>query len=172
MKLIPMIAVIAWPTMMAAQQTGEVTLVKSIFETLNPISIAENVEYCGYVGFNADGQLIASKPTLGDEGSCLSDDPVHIEVITASYHTHGGHSLDYFNEVPSGEDMEGDADEGIDGYVATPGGRLWYIDTVDMTASQLCGIGCLPRDAAFVVGQNGDIALSYSYDQLVIKLAE
>jgi hypothetical protein len=56
--------------------------------------------------------------------------------------------------------MEGDADEGIDGYVATPGGRLWYIDTVDMVASQLCGIGCLPRDPKFVAGQNGEIALS------------
>jgi hypothetical protein len=116
--------------------------------------------------------LIASKPTRGDEGSCLSDDPHFIEVITASYHTHGGHSLDYFNEVPSGEDMEGDADEGIDGYVATPGARLWYIDSVDMIASQLCGIGCLPADHTFVVGDNGPVAASYSYDDLIIRLEE
>ena len=68
--------------------------------------------------------------------------------------------------------MEGDADEGIDGYVATPGGRLWYLDTVDMVASQLCGIGCLPRDPKFVAGQNGEIVLSYTYDDLVIKLEE
>jgi len=168
---IPLILAVM-PVVGHAQQADEVGLVKSIFETLQQTSIMENVEYCGYLGFNVDGQLIHSPPTRGDEGSCLSDDPVHIDVITASYHTHGAHSPDYFNEVPSGADMEGDADEGIDGYVATPGGRLWYIDTVDMTASQLCGIGCLPMDAAFVTGQSGDIAPSYSYDQLVTKLDE
>lgn len=165
------VAVLA-PAIVNAQQASEVTLVSSIFEELQPVSFAQNVEYCGYVGFNTDGQLIASKPTRGDEGSCLADDPHYIEVITASYHTHGGHSLDYFNEVPSGEDMEGDADEGIDGYVATPGGRLWYIDSVDMIASQICGIGCLPADSAFVEGADGIIAESYSYDELVIRLDE
>jgi hypothetical protein len=160
------------PVIATAQETSEVVLVSSVFAELQPISFAKNVEYCGYFGFNADGQLIASKPTRGDEDSCLSDDPHFIEVITASYHTHGGHSLDYFNEVPSGEDMEGDADEGIDGYVATPGGRLWYIDSVDMIASQLCGIGCLPADHTFVVGDNGPVAESYSYDDLIIRLEE
>ena len=130
------------PVSALAQQADEISYVKKIFEDLQPVSIAENVEYCGYLGFNADGQLIHSQPTLGLEGSCMADDPIYIEVIIASYHTHGGHSLDYYNEVPSGEDMEGDADEGIDGYVATPGGRLWYIDSVDMIASQICGIGC------------------------------
>lgn len=160
------------PVVSVAQQSDEVALVKLIFTTLQPISIAKNVEYCGYVGFNADGQLTHSQPTLGDEGSCLADDPTDIEIITASYHTHGAHSPDYFNEVPSGDDMEGDADEGIDGYVATPGGRLWYIDSVDMVASQLCGIGCLFADRAFVQGEGGVIADSYSYDELVIKLAE
>lgn len=165
------VAILA-PAIADAQQTAEVTLISSIFEDLQPISFAQNVEYCGYVGFNTDGQLIASKPTRGDEGSCLADDPHYIEVITASYHTHGGHSLDYFNEVPSGEDMEGHADEGIDGYVATPGGRLWYIDSVDMIASQLCGIGCLPGDPAFIEGADGIIAESYSYDDLVTLLEE
>jgi hypothetical protein len=172
MKLFAVAVLALIPTAMIAQQADEVALVKGIYETLNSTSIAQNVEYCGYVGFNADGQLIASKPTLGNVDSCLADDPKFIEIITASYHTHGGHSPDYFNEVPSGADMEGDADEGIDGYVATPGGRLWYIDTVDMVASQLCGIGCLPRDPKFVAGQNGEIVLSYTYDDLVIKLEE
>ena len=160
MKLFAVAVLDLIPTAMIAQQADEVALVKGIYETLNSTSIAQNVEYCGYVGFNADGQLIASKPTFGNVDSCLADDPKCIEIITASYHTHGGHSPDYFNEVPSSADMEGDADEGIDGYVATPSGRLWYIDTVDMVASQLCGIGCLPCDPKFVAGQNGEIALS------------
>ena len=160
------------PAIVNAQQTAEITLISSIFEELQPVSFTQNVKYCGYVGFNTDGQLIASKPTRGDEGSCLADDPRYIEVITASYHTNGGHSLDYFNEVPSSEDMEGDADEGIDGYVATPRGRLWYIDSVDMIASQLCGIECLPSDPAFIEGADGIIAQSYSYDDLVTLLEE
>ncbi len=68
--------------------------------------------------------------------------------------------------------MEGDEDEGIDGWVATPGGRLWYIDTTDMVTFQICGIGCLPSDPEFIAGDGGIIEQSYSYDDLVIKLDE
>ncbi len=155
-----------------AQGNAEVNLAKAIFANLQPVSISENVEFCGYIGYDRAGQLAFSQPSRGDEGSCAPSNPINLNVITASYHTHGGHSQDYFNEVPSGEDMEGDADEGIDGYVATPGGRLWYIDSEDMVASQLCGVGCLPADPLFRVGENGLIRQSYSYDDLVIKLSE
>lgn len=171
MKYLLIVAALA-PASAVAQSTAKVALVKSIFADLQPVSFAQNVEYCGYVGFDANGDLLASPPTRGDEGSCLADDPVGVALITASYHTYGGHSPDYINEIPSGEDMEGDADEGIDGYVATPGGRLWYIDSVDMIASQLCGIGCLPKDTAFIAGEGGPIADSYSYDDLVIRLED
>lgn len=155
-----------------AQDAGEVALIKSVFARINPVSIRENIEYCGYIGLDATGQLIATGATPGDEASCLADDPVELEVIFASWHTHGGHSPDYFNEVPSAEDYEGDEDEGIDGYVATPGGRLWYIDTTDGIMSQLCGVGCLPMDAGYNPEDTGLIAQSYSYDALVTYLAE
>ena len=102
----------------------------------------------------------------------MSDDPTNLELITASYHTHGGFSPDYSSELPSGTDMEGDEDEGIDGWVATPGGRLWYIDTTDMVTFQIFGIGCLPSDPEFIAGDSGIIEQSYSYDDLVIKLDE
>lgn len=102
----------------------------------------------------------------------MSDDPTNLELITASYHTHGGFSPDYSSELQSGTDMEGDEDEGIDGWVATPGGRLWYIDTTDMVTFQICGIGCLPSDPEFIAGDSGIIEQSYSYDDLVIKLDE
>lgn len=155
-----------------AQDTAEVRLIKSVFAEINPISIRENVEYCGYIGLDDAGALIASAATLGEEATCLADDPDEIAVITGSWHTHGGHSLDYFNEVPSIGDYEADEVEGIDGYVATPGGRLWYIDTLDATISQLCGIGCLPMDPAFRRGDNGKVVDSYNYDELVVKLKE
>jgi hypothetical protein len=161
-----------FPTGLAAQSIDEEALARSIFADLNPISIEQNVEFCGYIGFTADGELAFSQPTRGDEGSCLSGNPDTLDLVTASYHTHGGHSSDYSSELPSGTDMEGDEDEGIDGWVATPGGRLWYIDTTDMITRQICGIGCLPADPDFVSGESGLIEQSYSYDDLIIKLDE
>ena len=160
------------PVAVSAQSSEELALVKEIFADLNPLSIAENREHCGYIGFDDDGNLTFSDPTPGNSDSCLADDPVHIQVITTSYHTHAAFSPDYSSELPSGTDMEGDEEEGIDGWVATPGGRLWYIDTEDMTTRQICGIGCLPSDPSFIAGDSGIIEQSYSYDELVIKLDE
>lgn len=160
------------PVVAMAQSIDEEALIRATFAELNLISITENVEFCGYLGFTADGELAVSPPTRGDEGSCLSDDPDNLDLIVASYHTHGGFSPDYSSELPSGTDMEGDEDEGIDGWVATPGGRLWYIDTTDMVTYQVCGIGCLPADPDFVAGDSGLIEQSYSYDDLIIKLDE
>lgn len=160
------------PTLLSAQSIDEEALMRAVFAELNPRSIAENVEFCGYLGFTADGELAFSQPTRGDEGSCLADDPDNLDLLIASYHTHGGHSPDYSSELPSGTDMEGDEDEGIDGWVSTPGGRLWYIDTTDMITRQICGIGCMPADPNFVRGENGIIEQSYSYNELVIKLDE
>ncbi|MCI2400443.1 DUF4329 domain-containing protein [Aliiroseovarius subalbicans] len=155
-----------------ALDSREVAFVKSVFAQLQPISIRKNREYCGYIGYDAGGQLIASKANRGRKGSCRADDPVGMEVIIASYHTHGAFSTRYFNEIPSGDDMEGDEAEGIDGWVATPGGRLWYIDSQDMVTSQICGIGCLPMDPDFIKGDMGLVAQSYSYEQLVRRLEE
>lgn len=167
-----MIVAMIAPTVSIAQSVDEEALMRAVFGDLNPISIAENVEYCGYLGFTAEGELAVSPPTLGDESSCLSDDPDNLELIIASYHTHAGFSPDYSSELPSGTDMEGDEEEGIDGWVATPGGRLWYIDTADMVTWQVCGIGCIPSDPDFIPGDLGIIEQSYSYEDLVIKLDE
>lgn len=155
------------PVTATAQSAAEEALIRQVFAQLQPISFRENVEYCGYLGLDPDGRLVASRATRGDEGSCMADDPANIAVITTSYHTHGGYSPDYVAEVPSGDDMEADEAEGIDGWVATPGGRLWYIDTEDMIARQVCGIGCLTADPRFVAGDLGPIAQSYGYRDLV-----
>jgi len=159
---------LAGPTF--AQPMDEETLIRATLSELNLRSFAEGIEYCGYVGFTADGTLAVSDPTPGDESSCLSDDPVNLEVITASFHTHGDFSTEYSSETPSGTDMEGDEEEGIDGWVSTPGGRLWYIDTTDMVTFQICGIGCMPQDPNFIEGDDGFIADQYTYDELVERL--
>ncbi|MGR3484506.1 MAG: DUF4329 domain-containing protein [Paracoccaceae bacterium] len=157
------------PAMGLAQPVDEERLIKQVMDRFNPISIAEDREYCGYVGFDAAGRLVATQGTPGDVDSCLAADPDGIELVTASWHTHGSFSRDYSSEVPSVEDIEGDEDEGIDGWVATPGGRLWFIDTTDMAMWQVCGIGCLPSDPAFIVGDDGIVADEYSYDELVTR---
>ena len=150
-----------------AQASDEIALVRQIFAQIQPLSFRDNREYCGYIGLNAEGQLTATPATRGRVDSCFAADPDELEILYASYHTHGGYVPEDAVEVPSGEDVEGDADEGVDGYVATPGGRLWYIDTEDMVISQICGIGCLPSDPRFLPGASANVAPSYSYDQLV-----
>ncbi len=165
-------AVLAAPVVANDAPADEIALVTEMFAKIQPISIGENVEYCGEMGFDADGVLRISEPVKGEEASCLPEVDQNIVIVTASYHTHGAYSPDYFNEVPSVTDIEADEEEGIDGYVATPGGRLWYVDTTDMEVSQLCGLGCLYADPDFIQGSDGHIAQSYLYDELVIKMDE
>ena len=159
-------------SMAQAQARDEVAFVKALFARVQPLSIASDREYCGYIGLDDDGNLAASAPRKGRQDTCRPNDPDELSVVLASYHTHGAYSEEFYNEVPSGDDMEGDEAEGIDGWVATPGGRLWYIDSEDMVTSQICGLGCLPADPDFVAGDMGDIAPSYSYDDLVVLLEE
>lgn len=149
--------------------TEEAAFVRAILSDLQAASFAENREYCGVVGFDSEGHLVSSPISRGDEGSCLVTDDGDVVIATASFHTHGGFSEAYSSEVPSVDDLEGDEAEGIDGYVATPGGRFWFIDTAEdvIVASQLCSIGCLPSDPAFIPGRDGDIPPTMTYDEIV-----
>lgn len=52
-------------------------------------------------------------------------------------------------EVPSLEDMIGDIEEGIDGYIETPGGRLWFNDARARRVTLLCGSECVASDRWF-----------------------
>lgn len=151
----------------AADSKQEIALMKRVFAEIQPLSFERNREYCGYIGYDFDGKLVASEARRGRASSCRPKDPRNIEVIIASYHTHGAYNGDEGSEVPSVEDMEGDQSEGIDGYVATPGGRMWYVDTEDMVISQICGVGCLDQDPEFEPYTDVKIERSYSYDELV-----
>ncbi len=153
----------------AADESAEVTLAREVLSALQPISTRENVEYCGYIGFDADGALKASEAVPGGSDWCEPEVPDDLDIV-ASYHTHAGYDPTSWSEIPSGDDMESDEAEGIDGYVSTPGGRFWYIDTEDMVTFQLCGIGCLPQDPAFKPAPADGIKQSYTYDELVEKI--
>ena len=156
---------------LGAQSSNELALVRNVFEAIQPKSFAQNAEFCGYIGFDARGKLVATTAVKGGADWCEMDFPQHL-VVVASYHTHAAYDPGAWSEIPSGDDMEGDEADGIDGYVATPGGRFWYIDTEDMTATQLCGIGCLPQDPRFQPAPEDDIQESYTYDDLIEKIED
>ena len=148
-----------------AQPSGEVNLVKSVLNQLQDVSFSKNREYCGYIGYDEKGVLFASNARRGRRDSCLGRAPNNMDII-ASYHTHGSYDPEARAEFPSAADLEGDEDEGIDGYISTPGGRLWYSDSQDMVVSQICGVGCLKQDPKFIAGEDGKIHVSYSYEEL------
>jgi len=148
-----------------AQTNAEIRFAMDVLDDLQLLSFDENREYCGYIGLNDAGDFIASQATKGRKGSCRSDDPTEEMRIIASYHTHGGYSDDYDSEVPSVSDLEGDRDEGVDGYVATPGGRVWYNNTGTMTTTMLCDVDCITSDNDFE-RSDFEVAKSYTLEQL------
>lgn len=154
-----------------AQDLVEAEVAREVLTRLQIVSFEKRREYCGFIGYNNNAELVASVETPGSQASCSAPFPDDLAVV-ASYHTHGAFDHDYFNEIPSDIDMESDAAFFLNGYVSTPGGRLWYIDGRARVARQICGIGCLPVAPGFYKGVNGDIADEYTYDALRAKLAE
>jgi len=57
-------------------------------------------------------------------------------------------------------------EDGVDGYVATPGGRLWFIDGQSGRARQICGLGCLTQDPDFKPEIYGPIKQSYTLGEI------
>ncbi|MCT4684099.1 MAG: DUF4329 domain-containing protein [Roseicyclus sp.] len=155
-----------------AQDPAELEVAREILMDLQPRSFAENREYCGYIGVLPDGGYMATEVTRGDAWSCLSrgDESRFLEV-TASFHTHAAFDSEADSEVPSSTDLLGDMEEGVNGYVATPGGRLWYIDGEEGVAVLVCGLGCMGQDPDFIAGDAGPIAARYTLDDLLRREA-
>ena len=126
-------------------QTNDIDVfAKSFLNNLQPVSIAEDREYCGYFFKTDAGQLAATAPLRGNEDSCDLYEPD--DNVLASYHTHGGFSDLYDNEVPSPDDVNGDFESKIDGYISTPAGRIWLVDFSAQIARQLCSETCVTSD--------------------------
>lgn len=119
------------------------------FDRIQPQSIADGVEYCGLLGIDADGRMAATPARRGDADSCRPDDEPDGFDVLASYHTHGAYDRDADTEVPSLDDLHSDIDEGIDGYIATPGGRLWLNDVEARQSVLLCEPGCIAADPKY-----------------------
>jgi hypothetical protein len=156
------------PTAEATASGDELGFVASILTELQHRSFAENREYCGYIGLDRAGGWMTTPVMPGNEASCpLPDIPYGMRLV-ASYHTHGTYSPYYASEWPTTQDMATDASDDIDGYISTPGGRLWHVDTDTMTVRELCGRGCLPQDPHYVAAEDGPLRRVMSYQELRI----
>ncbi|MEO1551833.1 MAG: DUF4329 domain-containing protein, partial [Pseudomonadota bacterium] len=142
------------------------SFVIAFLETIQPPSIAENLEYCGYLGLDPAGDWIATPPVEGTVDSCLVPNWPSEMTVVASYHSHAGFDTDSDSEVPSTDDLLADIEEGVDGFVSTPGGRVWFLDHEAQTATQLCPLDCVLSDPAFIEGDEGVIAPSYTLKEL------
>jgi hypothetical protein len=139
-------------------------------DALQNRSFEGDLELCGIIFETSGGELGVSRPTSGDEASCdisYFDEPGMVPI--ASFHTHGKHSDQYDGEVPSIVDIQSDVATGMDGYVATPGGRLWHIDHEAATARMVCGEGCLTQDPGYRSCSGDEIAQSYTVNQLAAR---
>ena len=133
-------------------------------------SFADGIELCAIIYEDSDGDLGTTKVHTGDEAECnlrYFDEPGMAPV--ASIHTHGAFDEDYDSELPSLIDLEGDIESQIDGYVATPGGRLWRIDWRQRRAVLVCREGCLQQDPAYRPCPGDSITATYSLPQLTAR---
>lgn len=139
---------------------------RDYLNTLQARSFAGRREYCGYFFIDTAGRLQATPPRTGTFASCLMPEPRVGQGIIASYHTHGSFARQYDNEVPSVVDLESDFDYGIDGYVSTPGGRIWLVDFQTLSTRQVCGLRCVRSDPNFRPQNEASIRTSYTYRAL------
>lgn len=138
------------------------------------LSISENREYCGLVIQRKDGSFYRSSASRGGVDWCIMPAPSSAEGyqigdrIVADFHTHAGYRHDADSEVPSVQDMDGNRRAGIPGFLATPGGRFWFISHDGTFARQLCRAGCMPVDPKIPTPHMTEsVAAYWTYEQLL-----
>ncbi len=143
------------------------SLAKSTLANLQRRSFEEKRELCGLMLEDEDGQLSVSDIFEGDAATCSFQWVSNPEKFAvASFHTHGSYNDEYDSEVPSTIDLEGDIADRIDGYVSTPGGRMWHIDWQEEATEMICGESCLPADPDYVRCDAAQPAESYTVWEL------
>lgn len=162
-------ATLCFATASQAQDRALILAAKTTLAKVQGNSFAANREYCGLLGINSNGQIVATRARKGRADSCTPRDFPSNDIETiASYHTHGAYDPDADAEVPSLSDIDADTDEDLDyGFISTPGGRFWLIDTRKQEVRMLCNLGCMPSDRDFVQGDWGPIKKRYSRNSLL-----
>lgn len=136
----------------------------TFLNSIQAVSFAQRREFCGYFLVDSTGQISATTPVPGTLASCTQPGPG--PRVFASYHTHGAYDAGYDNEVPSPEDLLGDFSFQIDGYVSTPGGRVWRVELDEQAALLVCGQACVMVDPGFVPRDEAGIRSRYTVSQL------
>ena len=100
----------------------------NVLNGINPTSVAENLEYGGWVYRNSDNTFSATEPVKGtvDSVSIGSPSSVGAGTATATYHTHGGFDPRFDSENFSFADISLNNNWGVDGYLGTPGGLFKF----------------------------------------------
>ncbi len=144
---------------------------EAVLTEAQALSLANNREYCGYIAFNADDKLQYTAPIRGDIESCEPPVVPDSWELIASYHTHGAldpAEPDANFELPSSDDLISDSEEGVDGYLATPGGRFWFIDTVDELVILLGDTGYFAPDQRFMADVDCPPRAEYSFEDIFV----
>lgn len=157
------------PAPSTAQSAQETAFVMGLMESMNTLSIRFNREVCGYVLRHANGAYSSTKVSWGGQASCASLPVQDGFVVASSWHTHAAWDPAYDGEVPSIQDVEGDMRMGVNGWVGTPGGRLWFVDGQNGNIRQVCGRGCLPVDERFGDEDFGPVGETYTLDGLYAR---
>ncbi|SOH94772.1 protein of unknown function [Monaibacterium marinum] len=135
-------------------------------------SVEESREYCGFIGYDSAGVLRTTPASPGTLASCTIKPAPRDWTVVASYHSHGGWTEQYDDEVPSPTDMYSDINSQTNGYVGTPGGRIWFFDWQRRVAVQLCGLGCLYQDPIFTTRGSRSVRDRYAFEQLLNRFGE
>jgi hypothetical protein len=154
------------PLVATAQSDEEIAHARAFLDRLQVRSLIENREYCGYFARDPENRLVSTRPVRGKYNSCrFGAAPPQLRLL-ASYHTHAAYDPDSINEIPSLQDLTSDIESGLDGYVSTPGGRLWFSDHEAREVRQLCGHGCLTQDPNFRPGKARKVRRVYTLADL------
>jgi hypothetical protein len=164
-----MAALVLSPIRATAQSAQETAFVMGLMESMNTLSIRFNREVCGYVLRHPNGAYSSTKVSWGGQASCASLPVVDGMEVASSWHTHAAWDPAYDGEVPSIQDVEGDMRMGVNGWVGTPGGRLWFVDGQTGSMRQVCGRGCLPVDENFGTEDFGPVGENYTLDSLYAR---
>ncbi|MBF9043054.1 DUF4329 domain-containing protein [Rhodobacterales bacterium HKCCE4037] len=172
-KLVSTLSALALSAMLApaasAQDAAETEFVLALMEQMNRLSVTFNREVCGFILQDNEGNYSTTKASWGGEASCASMPLEPGMRAVSSWHTHAAWGRGYDGEVPSIQDVEGDMRYGVNGWVGTPGGRLWFVNGTTGTMIQACGRDCIPVDPNFFPEEHGPVAESYTLDGLYMR---
>ncbi len=124
----------------AARFASQNEAARAALAGINPSSVRESVEYGGAVYRNPDGTFSHADPVRGGPHSVAFNPHAIVPAgtqATAAYHTHGSNDPGFLNEFFSPQDIVFFVVNGVDGYLGTPAGRMFYYQRARDTVFQL-----------------------------------